>query len=94
MDVLQYPNLLNDSKRVMAIIGTMTLPEAGIVSAFGKTSNQFPIISLPSPAMMRKQMLQEWPYFIQMASDITLHMKSPAAILGKFRWRKSESSLW
>ncbi|KAH7567428.1 hypothetical protein JRO89_XS07G0071800 [Xanthoceras sorbifolium] len=78
-------------KRVQAIIGTVPVAEAALVSVIDKTATNIPIVSLTSPAinLPPQQMLQKLPSsIIQMSDDITLHTQCIAAIVGMFRWRK------
>jgi hypothetical protein len=79
---------LTDCKQVQAIIGTLTLQEAALISEIGKTTKDIPILSLTSPAIVRPIVTLQPSFFIQMANDVTLHMKCIAAIVGHFRWRK------
>jgi hypothetical protein len=69
---------------VQAIIGTLTLQEAALISDIGKTTNDVPILSLTSPAILRSIVPLQPTFFIQMADDVTLHMKCIAAIVGHF----------
>ncbi|KAJ7966618.1 Glutamate receptor [Quillaja saponaria] len=79
---------LAQSKAVQAIIGTMTLQEAAVVTEIDKAVKNLPILSLTSPARSPPLMSFRLPYFLQMADDITYHMQCIAAIVGHFRWRR------
>jgi hypothetical protein len=73
---------------VQAIIGKLTIQEAALISDISKTTKNIPIISLTSPVIVPPLVPLQPPFFIQMANDVTLHMKCIAAIVGHFRWRK------
>jgi hypothetical protein len=74
---------------VQAIIGTLTIKEIALISdSISKTIEVIPILSLNSPALFPPVVPFQPPFFIQMANDVTLHMKCIAAIVGHFRWRK------
>ncbi|CAL8996363.1 unnamed protein product [Prunus brigantina] len=81
-------NLLN-SKQVVAIIGTLTMQEAAIVSEIDhNTTKMFPIISLPSTTISPPTESRQWPNFFQLANDILFHKQCVAALVGHFQWRK------
>ncbi|KAK4846630.1 hypothetical protein QYF36_020078 [Acer negundo] len=73
-------------KRVEAIIGTLPVAEAALISMIDETTtNNISIISLTSPGILPPQQL---PSILQMSNDITLHTRCIAAIVGIFKWRK------
>ncbi|KAI4348281.1 hypothetical protein L6164_009018 [Bauhinia variegata] len=78
---------LAHSKRVQAIIGTITQNEATLATEINNTRNNIPIISLSSPTST-DSLSTPLPYFIQLGDDITLHMQCIAAIVGSYKWRK------
>ncbi|KAH0989948.1 hypothetical protein GBA52_001431 [Prunus armeniaca] len=81
-------NLLN-SKQVVAIIGTLTMQEAALVSEnHHNTTKMFPIISLPSTTLSPPTESRQWPNFFQLANDILFHKQCVAALVGHFQWRK------
>ncbi|KAH0988489.1 hypothetical protein GBA52_015666 [Prunus armeniaca] len=81
-------NLLN-SKQVVAIIGTLTMQEAALVSEIDhNTTKMFPIISLPSTTISPPTESRQWPNFFQLANDILFHKQCVAALVGHFQWRK------
>ncbi|PQQ15592.1 glutamate receptor 2.9-like [Prunus yedoensis var. nudiflora] len=82
-------NLLN-SKQVVAIIGTLTMQEAALVSEIDhNTTKMFPpIISLPSTTISPPTESLQWPNFFQLANDILFHKQCVAALVGHFQWRK------
>ncbi|KAK4859850.1 hypothetical protein QYF36_012890 [Acer negundo] len=76
-------------KQVQAIIGTLPVAEATLVSMIDETTNNIPIISLTSPGILPpQQMLQQLPSILQMSNNIILHTQCIAAIVGIFKWRK------
>lgn len=73
-------------EEVEAIIGTITPPEASLVSEIEKATRDMPIISLTSsPFTLPTYQL---PFFLQMANDIKVNIQCIAAIVNNFRWRK------
>ncbi|KAI9201335.1 hypothetical protein LWI28_021772 [Acer negundo] len=80
---------LMHKKQVQAIIGTLPVAEATLVSMIDETTNNIPIISLTSPGILPpQQMLQQLPSILQMSNNIILHTQCIAAIVGIFKWRK------
>ncbi|TXG54187.1 hypothetical protein EZV62_019443 [Acer yangbiense] len=70
---------LMHKKQVQAIIGTLPVAEAALISMIDETTtNNIPIISLTSPGILPAQQL---PSILQMSNDITLHTRCIAAIL-------------
>nr|KYP40595.1 Glutamate receptor 2.5 [Cajanus cajan] len=79
---------LAQSKKVLAIIGTITHIEATLASALNDTIKNIPILSLISPVARSEHLSPLMPYFIQVGYDINLHIQCIAAIVGEFKWRK------
>ncbi|KAJ0025157.1 hypothetical protein Pint_08771 [Pistacia integerrima] len=77
-----------DNNRVEAIIGTMEVPEAALLSVIDKSANNISYIFLTSPAITPQPMLEQLASFVQISNDISLHMQCIAAIVGYFKWRK------
>ncbi|KAK4860097.1 hypothetical protein QYF36_017349 [Acer negundo] len=74
-------------KQVQAIIGTLRVAEAALISMIDETTaNNIPIISLTSPRILPPQ--QMLPSILQMSNDMTLHAQCNAAIVGILKWRK------
>ncbi|KAL8523250.1 hypothetical protein ACS0TY_013283 [Phlomoides rotata] len=69
-------------KQVDAIVGTLTVDEAALLSEF----TTIPIISLSSSP---SQTPPNSPSFIQMSPPITYQMQCISAIIAHFRWRKA-----
>lgn len=98
--ISQYPDLKkppqfsaielsgNKTQQVHAIIGTISMPEAALISEIPKPTKHIPIISLTSPAIPTPPLIQQPPSFFQMANDITLSMQCIVAIVANFGWRK------
>ncbi|KAJ4841542.1 hypothetical protein Tsubulata_001750, partial [Turnera subulata] len=79
---------LIDSRKVHALLGSLTAEEAGLFSQIDKNIKDIAIISLTSPAKTPPLMAQQLPYFVQMSHSIAFHMQCVASIVGHFGWRK------
>ncbi|KAL5558844.1 hypothetical protein UlMin_035055 [Ulmus minor] len=75
------------NKKVGAVVGTLTIQEASLVSEISKTRN-FPFISLISPAISQQSNPFQSTSFVQMANDDFYQTQCIAAIVGHFQWRK------
>lgn len=75
--------------QVQAIIGTVSLQEASLVSEFDEDTKNIPIISLsPTATSSFPDSATITPSFVQVSHDVKIHMKCVAAIVGHFKWRK------
>ncbi|KAG8377608.1 hypothetical protein BUALT_Bualt08G0050700 [Buddleja alternifolia] len=71
--------------QVHAILGTISLQEASLISELKTTTRSIPIISLSPVASIPRPKL---PFYIQMSSPIIYRTQCIAAIVAHFRWRK------
>ncbi|KAI3465350.1 hypothetical protein Pfo_022013 [Paulownia fortunei] len=74
--------------QVDAIVGTVTLQDAALLSEFKAVTRSIPIISLSPAASAPQLMAPKLPSFFQMSIPITYQMQCIAAIVSHFRWRK------
>ncbi|XAR61891.1 hypothetical protein NMG60_11016436 [Bertholletia excelsa] len=79
---------LVSSQNTQALIGTVTLEEAALLSISDKIPKNIPIVSvLPTPSYP-PPLPSELHHLIRLGSDVTAHMKCIAAIVHHFRWRQ------
>ncbi|XAR61892.1 hypothetical protein NMG60_11016437 [Bertholletia excelsa] len=87
---------LVSSQNTQALIGTVTLEEAALLSIFDKVPKNIPIVSVTFQSKWAFSVLptlsyppplpSELPHLIQLGNDVTAHMKCIAAIVHHFRW--------
>ncbi|KAK3013526.1 hypothetical protein RJ639_010026 [Escallonia herrerae] len=74
-------------KGVQAIIGMETWAATSLVARIGNQT-QVPVIALASAATTTPSTAKQWPFLVQMASNVTEQIRCIAAITGSFNWRK------
>ncbi|KAK3039912.1 hypothetical protein RJ639_027747, partial [Escallonia herrerae] len=74
-------------KGVQAIIGMETWAATSLVARVGNQT-QVPVIALASTATTLPLTAKQWPFLVQMASNVTEQIRCIAAITGSFNWRK------
>ncbi|GFP91628.1 glutamate receptor 2.7 [Phtheirospermum japonicum] len=74
--------------QVDAIIGTVTMQEATLLSEISTSTKIIPIISLSPTASAPQQIAPKFPSFIQMNIPVTYHIQCISAMVARFKWRK------
>ncbi|GAB2221248.1 hypothetical protein Drorol1_Dr00012421 [Drosera rotundifolia] len=80
-------NIMNTIK-IEALLFDLTLLEAALISDSNKNMTQVPFLSLAPTAISSPLVPQPHLNLIHMSTNIVVHMKCIAAIVGYFKWRQ------